>query len=126
LALNSPTRIFMRYLGNLSNTHYNFSQKQFFTSSILCSVGTRTSRTMTGHQRSLSFVCDILSLTIAASELSMRFSCAQKLYHLLHGSYSSFRKKKCNHLLVRCHGPPIWPPALPLNLIYLDSSLNYH
>jgi hypothetical protein len=31
----------------------------------------------------------------------------------------STEKKKCILLLVRCHRPPIWPPALPLNLTHI-------
>jgi hypothetical protein len=25
-------------------------------------------------------------------------------------------------LLILCHGPSVWPPALPLSYLYLDSS----
>jgi hypothetical protein len=46
----------------------------------------------------------------------------KKLY-LIHDSHSSFLREMC--ILQQCwyHRPPIWLPALSLNLTYLDSSL---
>jgi hypothetical protein len=37
----------------------------------------------------------------------------------IHGSHFPFHRKMCILLLVWCHCPPIWPPALPLNLTYI-------
>jgi hypothetical protein len=47
------------------------------------------------------------------------FSYVQKYLYPIHGSHSPFDRKMCILLLVWCHGPPIWPPALPLNLTYI-------
>jgi hypothetical protein len=63
LALRSRNKIFMWYLGNLSNTCSSSSWKLSFISSILSSVGVWACRMMISHQRPLSITYDILSLT---------------------------------------------------------------
>jgi hypothetical protein len=45
--------------------------------------------------------------------------CAKKNLYLMHDSHSLFSRKMCIIPQVRCHRPPIWPPALPLNLRYI-------
>jgi hypothetical protein len=42
--------------------------------------------------------------------------CTEKL-----DSHSPFHRKMCILPQVRCHRPPIWPPALPLNLTYIST-----
>jgi hypothetical protein len=49
--------------------------------------------------------------------------CIKTLYPI-HGFHSPFRSKMCIPLLVRCHCPPIWSLALPLNLIYIWTVLS--
>jgi hypothetical protein len=61
--LKSPNTIFVWYLGNLSHTRSNSSSKLSFTSSVLPSVWAWTFRKMIWHQRPLSIMYDILSLT---------------------------------------------------------------
>jgi hypothetical protein len=53
------------------------------------------------------------------SESLVRFSYAQRNLYLIYKSHSYFHRKMFILLLVRCHCPPMWPPALPLNLTYI-------
>jgi hypothetical protein len=39
--------------------------------------------------------------------------------YLIHDSHFSFCRKMCILVLVRCHCPPIWPPALLLYQTYI-------
>jgi hypothetical protein len=39
--------------------------------------------------------------------------------YLINVSHSPFCRKMCILLLVQGHCPPIWPPALPLNVTYI-------
>jgi hypothetical protein len=119
LALDSHNKIFICNLGNLSNTRSNYSQKLSFTSSVLSSVGAWTFRTMIWHQRTLSVMYDILSLTNSTVlTADMILLCTKRLY-LIHDSHFPFRRKMYILLLVRCHRLPIWPPAFPLNVTHI-------
>jgi hypothetical protein len=42
-----------------------------------------------------------------------------KILYPIHSSHSPFNRKMYVILLVRCHCPRIWPPALPLNLTHI-------
>jgi hypothetical protein len=76
-------------------------------------------RTMILTSWPLSIMYDILSLTNSTFLTSaMLLLCTNNLY-LIHGSYSPFHIKLCILLQVLCHHPPIWLPALPLNLTYI-------
>jgi hypothetical protein len=92
--------------------------------SVLSSVETWMFRTMIWHQRPLSIIYDILSLTNSTLlTADMILLCTKKNLYLSNDSRSPFRRKMCITSPVRCHRPPIWLPALPLNLTYLDNSL---
>jgi hypothetical protein len=70
------------------------------------------------HQWALIIMYDIPSLTDSTLlTADMILVCTKELY-LVHDSHFPFCKKLCILLLVRCHHPLIWPPALPLNLTY--------
>jgi hypothetical protein len=86
---------------------------------ILSSVGAWTFRTMIWHQRPLSIMYDILSLTNwTLLTADMILLCSKNLY-LIHDSHFLFHRKMCTLSQVRCHRPPIWLPALPSNLTYI-------
>jgi hypothetical protein len=55
-------------------------------------------------------------MTPAPSKYSVRLPLTNKLNPF------NLCTKICIDLLVRCHRPPIWPPALPLNLTHLGRS----
>jgi hypothetical protein len=62
---------------------------------------------------------DILSLTNSTLlTADMILLCTKTLYPN-HCSHSPCHRKMCILLLIWCHCPPIWPPALPLNLTFI-------
>jgi hypothetical protein len=106
----------MWYLGNLSNT-CSSSSLNLSILSIFSSVGAWTFRTMISHQRPLSIMYNILSLTN-----STWFSNVRKNLCIIHDSHSPFHRKMYIRLLIWCHLHPIWPLVLPLNLAYISSA----
>jgi hypothetical protein len=89
--------------------------------SVWSSVGAWTSRKMIWHQRPLSIMYDILSLTNSTLLTADTILLCTKNLYLFHDSHSLFHRKMCILPQVRCHRPPIWP-ALPLELTYVASS----
>jgi hypothetical protein len=82
--------------------------------------GSCKNRRFGGNQPPLSIMYDILSLTNSTLlTADMILLCTKKNLYPIHGSHSPFHRKMCIPLLVWCHFPPIWPPALPLNLTYI-------
>jgi hypothetical protein len=65
-----------------------------------------------GHQRPLSIMYDFLSLTNSS------LLCTKNLY-LIQVYHSPFCRQAYIPQRVRCHRPPIWLLALPLNLTYI-------
>jgi hypothetical protein len=80
--------------------------------------------TLIWHQRLLSIMYDIVSLTNSTFlTADMILLCRKKNLYLIHDSHSPFRRKMCILLQFRCHRPPIWPPILSLNLTYILMTL---
>jgi hypothetical protein len=93
LALKSSNKVFICYLGNLSNTRSNSSQKLSFTLSILSSVGAWVFRTMTWKQKPLSIMYDIVSLTNSSFLTAEMILLCTKTQYPIHGSYFPFHTK---------------------------------
>jgi hypothetical protein len=94
LALKSPNRILVCYLGNLSNTRSNSSYKLSFTSSVLSSVEAWTFRIMIWHQGLHNVICHILSLTNSTPlTVDMILYEQKKKLRPIHDSRSPFRGK---------------------------------
>jgi hypothetical protein len=89
---------------------------------------------MIWHQRPLSIMYDILSLTdLTLLTADIILLCTPKKLHLSHDSHSPFRRKMYILIQVRCHRPPtksdIWlvPSKLSLgSLLYTNSIIRIH
>jgi hypothetical protein len=121
LTLQSPNKMFMYYLWNLSNIHSISLEKLSFISPILSSFGVWIFRTMISHQRRQKIIYDILSLTNSTLlTADMILLCTQRCLYLIHEFHSPLHRKIYFYILqlVRCHLSPMWPTVLSLNLIY--------
>jgi hypothetical protein len=87
LALKSTNKIVVRYLRDLSNTRSNSLQKLSFTSSTLSSIGVRSFRIML-HQRSLSIMYYIPSLTKSTLSTADKIILCTKSLYLIHHYHS--------------------------------------
>jgi hypothetical protein len=115
LTLKFPNRIFMWYLENYQ-THVPFPRHHQF----YLLLGHECSEQL-WHQRPLSIMYNILSLTISTLlTADMILICTRNLY-LIHETCSPFLRKMCILLQVHCQRPPIWPLAFLLNLTYIST-----
>jgi hypothetical protein len=92
-----------------------------FTSSVLSSVGAWTFRTMIWHQRPLSIMYDILSLTNSTLLTNDTILLCTKNLYLIYDSRFPFHRKIFILPQVQYHCPPNRPPSLPLNLPYIST-----
>jgi hypothetical protein len=118
LALKSPNKMLVWYLGNLSNTF------QFVAESVLDNISFIFCWSMNVQNNdttpAISFIVyNILSLTNSTLSTADMVLLWTRMIYLIDDCHSPFRRKICILLQVRCHRPPVWPPALPVNLTYI-------
>jgi hypothetical protein len=112
LALNSPM-VFREFMD------YMFQFLIEAVSHIINFIRAWTLRTMIWNQYTLIIMYGILSLTDSTLLTADMILLCTKILYPIHSSHSPFNRKMYIILLVWCHCPCIWTPALPLNLTYI-------
>jgi hypothetical protein len=122
LALKSPSRIFLWYLGNLSNTRSEFLVEAVLSiiSFIFCSSMNVQNNDIT-PATSQYYVWHPITNKLNPLNCWYDSLNAQKKLYLIHDFHSPFHRKMCVLPPVRHHSPPIWPPALSLDLTYIST-----
>jgi hypothetical protein len=103
LVLKSYNQIWMWSLEYCLYNCSSSSQKLSCVSSVFSSTGAITFKTITPHQRPLSIIYDILSLTSSTIWIVDKIPLYTKNPVLIHDSHLHFHRKMCNCLLVQCH-----------------------